>query len=370
MPRGMGIWFLFLLLVLVSVIGIDSPGRLVGFVYRALDYLSVTVVFVYVYNARASLTPQYLLGLVTLFWVWTVVGGYASVFFPTFSFRTPLGLLLPGSLRNNEVVGEMVVRRLTQYNPDSWIVLEPRPSAPFLYTNQWGNVYSLCLPMVIAYMSLIRRGALFWTLCATIVASLIPALLTLNRGMFIGIGIASVYVFWRCALSGRWRIVGGLTASGVVVAIVAQAVGVVDRLAFRVESSSSTEDRADLYGETLRRSLESPLFGYGGPRPSMIEGAPSAGTQGHLWAVMFSHGFPALLCFIAALLWLFLSTYRAKGLEGLLLHTVCLVILVEMLYYGVLPNGLILAFVAAALALREREYVILPDVNSTRYAST
>lgn len=353
-PRGFGVWLLFLVLMCASVIGIDSPGRLIGFVYRALQYASVTVVFVYVYNARARLTVRYVLGLVTLFWVYTVIGGYAGVFFPTFSFRTPLGLILPGGLQANEVVGEMVVRRLTQHNPDSWFQLDPRPSAPFLYTNQWGNVYSLALPMVLAYLGTIRRGAKYWLVVLTVVASLVPAFLTLNRGMFIGLAVAGAYLFVRFVLAGRLAHVVSLAIAGAVAAVAASFIDVGDRLAERVETSSSTADRATLYEETLSRALQSPLFGYGAPRPSLTEGLPSAGTQGHVWMVMFSHGFPALACFLIALACFFVMTTRVGSTVMLLLNTVQLVILVEVFYYGVLPNGLMLSFIAAALLLRER----------------
>lgn len=352
-PRGAGIWLLFLVLMAISVIQIDTAGRLLGFVLRAFDYFTVTVVFVYIYNARERLTTQYVLGVVTLFWLYAVVGGFAGVFFPTFSFRTPFAYVLPGSLQSNELVGEMVVRRLTQYKPDGWFDLEPRPSAPFLYTNQWGNVYSLVMPMVFAYLIELKRGVKFWLVALLIPLSLIPAILTLNRGMFIGLGVAAAYLLVRFVLMGRIVWVLMICGVGAVAAGVGALLNVGSRVTDRVETSSSTEDRANLYEETFHRTLESPIFGYGAPRPSTIAGAPSAGTQGHLWTVMFSYGFPALICFLLALILLFAASWRATTMTQLLLNAVQLVILVELLYYGVLPVGLILSFTAAALALRD-----------------
>lgn len=157
-PRGFAIWLLFVVLMCASVIGIDTSGRLIGFVYRALLYIAITIVFVYIYNARETLTLRYVLGVFTLFWLWAVLGGFAGIVAPEFSFRTPMSYVLPQGLQANELIGEMVVRRLTQYNPDSWLALDPRPSAPFLYTNGWGNVYSITLPMVVAYLTVIPRG--------------------------------------------------------------------------------------------------------------------------------------------------------------------------------------------------------------------
>lgn len=365
-PRGFSIWLLFIVLMCASVIGIDTSGRLIGFVYRALLYIAITIVFIYVYNARETLTLRYMLGVFTLFWLWAVLGGFAGIIAPEFSFRTPLSYVLPQGLQANELIGEMVVRRLTQYNPDSWLALDPRPSAPFLYTNGWGNVYSITLPMVVAYLTVIPRGRRFWLLILAIPLSLIPAFLTLNRGMFIGLAVAAAYLFVRFVLAGRLRAVALLSVIGIIAGIAAVALDVGSKLTDRVETSSSTEDRANLYEETFVRTLHSPLFGYGAPRPSFTDGAPSAGTQGHLWMVMFSHGFPALICFMAALAWMFFATIRGRSTAMLILNTVQLVILVEVFFYGVLPNGLILTFPAAALAIRELRSTALAPPPTTR----
>ena len=50
----------------------------------------------------------------------------------------------------------------------------------------------------------------------------------------------------------------------------------------------------------------------------------------------------------------------------LILNTVQLVILVEVFFYGVLPNGLILTFPAAALAIRELRSTALAPPPTTR----
>jgi len=368
-PRGFALWLLFGVLVLVSVIGIDTSGRLIGFVLRALQYLAVTIAFLYVYNARRALPLTTVLGLLTVFWLWVVAGGWLGVIAPEFAFRTPLGMVLPQSLQANDLVGEMVVRRATQWNPDAWTVLDPRPAAPFLYTNGWGNAYSLLLPLVLAYAGRIRPDARFLGLIIAIPVSFVPAFLTLNRGMFIGLGIAAAYAGARLLLAGRTRAVAGLVVVGAVGLAATSLLDVWERLFARVEHSSSTEDRADLYQETVARTMASPLFGYGAPRPSWTEGAPSAGTQGQVWMVMFSHGLPALALFLATLAWLAVATRRAHDAAGLAVHTIQIVLLVEVFYYGVLPNGLLIAFVVAAASLAERDpltaQAVLPAASRT-----
>src|SRR6056297_1879823 len=41
-PSGFGVWLLFLAWMLVSGLGSDTPGRMLGFVYRVLLYASAT----------------------------------------------------------------------------------------------------------------------------------------------------------------------------------------------------------------------------------------------------------------------------------------------------------------------------------------
>ncbi|HYI33589.1 MAG TPA: O-antigen ligase family protein [Glaciibacter sp.] len=354
-PKGFGIWLLFLLWMACSVIAIDTPGRLVGFGFRAFLYVSVTVAFLYVYNARATLTTRYVAGVLTIFWLVVVAGGYLGLVWPTLTINTPLGAVLPSWLSSNELVQEMVVRRATSYNPDSYLQLDPRPSAPFLYTNGWGNAYSVLTPIVVAYLALVRRERRFWWLLSMIPLSFVPAFLTLNRGMFIGLGVALVYILLRSVIRGNVRAIFAITALSVLAAGAWASLPAADRLSERVDVSTSTEDRADLYGETLERTLEQPVFGYGAPRPSETPSAPSVGTQGQFWMVMFSHGFPGVVLFIGWFVWAYFRSIRERDPVGLACNTVLLLTIVESVYYGMMTTGLMVAMLAAALVLRPQD---------------
>lgn len=351
-PRGFGLWLLFLVWMLCSVIGIDSGGRLIGFVYRALLYFATTAMFLYVYNARKSLTPRYIAGVLTVFWLIIVAGGYLGVLFPLFSFRSPLYYMLPQSLLSNDLIQDIAIRRVTQFNPDSWLQLQPRPSAPFLYTNSWGNSYSMLVPIVIAYLTMVRRERKFWWLLLSLPISLVPALLTLNRGMLLGLGIALIYVTFRFFVRGNFRAILVVLVLSAVVGIAFASLSVTQRINDRTETSSSTVDRANLYEETFQRTLESPIFGYGAPRPSEVDGAPSAGTQGQVWMVMFSQGFPGLILFMGWLIWAYLRSLHRWDPFGLACNTALLVVVIESLYYGILTAGLAVAMIAAAVTMR------------------
>ena len=356
-PRGFGVWLLFLLWMACSVIEIDTAERLLGFIYRALLYLSFTAIFLYVYNARAAITARYAAGVLTGFWLIMIVGGYVGILFPLLSVTTPLVYVIPEQLQASELVGEMVIRRVTQFNPDSVLALDPRPSAPFIYTNGWGNAYSLLMPIVVAYLVEVRRERKFWWLLAAIPVSLVPAFLTLNRGMFLGLGLAAAYLIFRLVVRGNLRALVGVVAGLVVVGVAFSVLPVQERITARVEASSSNEDRTSLYAEAFERTLESPVFGYGAPRPSET-GPDSVGTQGQFWMVLFSHGFLGVAFFMGWLFFCYFRSVRRRDPVGMAGNTVLLVVLVEVFYYGMMTSGFAIAMIAAALVLR-------PEPNDT-----
>lgn len=369
-PRHFGVWLLFVLWSAASVVMIEGGGDLIAFGYRLSLYVGATVLFLYLYNARPALTARRVCGVLTVWWVVTVVGGYLGLLFADTVVHTPLSAVLPQSLQNNTLVDHMVVRRLTQYNPESYLQVAPRPSAPFLYTNNWGNVYSLLLPFVVAHLAQVRRERRFWALLALLPISTVPALLTLNRGMFLGIGVAVAYVALRAALAGRWSVVAGLAAAVVVAVSVFNVLPVQerqdDRLSARAENTS-TDTRARLYTEALALVPESPVLGHGGPQDGLDPDAVPVGTQGQVWMVLVSHGPVAAACFVGWFLLALAGCVRRRDPVGLACSTTLLVGTLELLYYGVLPYGLPLMMAAAALGLRGAD-PILPATSGPQQA--
>lgn len=355
-PKAFGIWLLFMLWALCSALMLDSAGRIAGFAFRYSLYLAATVVFIYAYNARINLNAQRVLGILTAMWYFTVIGGIAGLLFPVFELRTVLSYVLPQGLLSNEMIHEMAFRSLTQYNPnpDAYVISAPRPSAPFLYANSWGNVYSVLTPAVLVYLGMVRRTKRFWWIGASLLVSLIPAFLTLNRGMFLAMGIALAYVGVRAIMVGNMRVLGAMLGLGLVAAIAVTTLPVMERLDERTSKVSSVETRENLYIETFDRTLQSPALGYGAPRPSIHPGAPSAGTQGQFWMVLFSHGFPGAILFVGWFAWIFGKTFKRTDKLGLLSNTVALITIIEIFYYGILTTGLVVVMTLAAIALREK----------------
>lgn len=350
-PPWFGIWLLFLLWVVASMIGVDTPGRLLGAAYRFSLYVAATVIAVYAYNAIGKISVRYACGVMTVFLATMTLFGYLALAFPLASVRTPLAWILPQGLQSNELVGDMVVRQLTQFNPESWEQTTPRPSAPFLYTNTWGNVFSLVLPMALLYGWVERGRARGKAALAVGALSVVPAFLTLNRGMFVGLGVVAFVLMARMAAQGRFGTAVILFAGAAVTALLTLASPVGALLMRRLESGSSTEDRGSLYSATLQESLRAPLFGYGAPRPSLEPWLPALGTQGQLWTVLFSHGVMALVLFLLWFVVAILANWRRPGLASAVLASVLVATLVETVFYGMM-TGLNISLLASVLISR------------------
>ncbi|WP_134767269.1 O-antigen ligase family protein [Nocardioides sp. 1609] len=355
-PVGFGLWLVFLLFVAASATRVEPTfGNLVEYGYRSSVYLACTVVLVYVFNARHTIGERLVAACLSAYWLTTVAGGYLGVLHPEGELRTPLYYVLSrvgGGLVSNDLVNHMVVRRFTQYSPTSFLDIAPRPSAPFLFTNNWGSVYSLILPVVVAYLlGARRRGPWWWLLAVSVPVSLVPAFLTLNRGMFIGLGLAMVYCAVRLAVQGKVRALLALVAIGVVAAGVFLALPVQERLDTRLQADG-TSTRASLYDRSLEAVPGSPWIGYGLPIPSENPNEPAIGTQGQFWMILVSNGVIATAAFILFFLWAFVVSMRRTDALGLALNAMMLVSVVELAYYGVVPYGLPVMVVGAAVLLR------------------
>ena len=355
-PKGFGLWLAFLFWMLLSGTQLDEARRWYAFSYRALLYVSMTVMFVYVYNLpRTAVPARKVVFALTVFWAAVICFGFAALAAPTARFTTPAGLLLPAGIASNPFVQDLVGARLAQVQ--SFIGYDlPRPAAPFTYTNEWGGAVGLLTPMALAGLGMLRSYLLRNLVRLLLVASLVPIVISANRGLWVGLGIGLVYAAVRVALRGNARallaIVGFLAVVTAVVTLTPLERYVSDRLA----NPHSNARRESLGAQAIKGTLDAPLFGHGGPRESQeTPNAPEIGTHGHVYLVAFSHGIPGLAFFLGWWLWALLVTSRGATGPPLWAHVLLLVGALEFLYYDMMPTQLHLMMVVSALAWRELE---------------
>jgi hypothetical protein len=345
----------FVVWVVPCVVMIDSGSRLMGYAYRFSILMIVGTAFVYTISAGSRLGRRQIVNGLAVVWFFTIVGGIAGLLIPGVRLSTPVGLLLPQGLTSNEYVHDLFFPPMAEIqhpfgSPTEFV----RPSAPFPYANSWGVAILLLTPVAVACFLQARSRLLRVAIVIGLTAMIAPAMATSNRGMFAALALAAVYVVVRLAIRDRAAPVLAIAVLGVVGAVVLVANGLLTQIRTRQEFGDSSGTRFSLYGETIERTLRSPLLGYGAPRPSVSEQHISAGTQGYVWMLMFSFGFVGLLLFLTFLWGTTLRTWRAPGDIDLVLHSVLVVASVVIAVYGLDIMQMLSIMLVAAVLLRRR----------------
>jgi hypothetical protein len=364
-PKGAGLLGLFLLCVLVSVIQVDSADRLAGYVLRTSYYMAAAVTWLYLVNNEDRISTRRVMRALLVLWGAAVVGGYLGLAFSNVSWSGPLATVIPEGLRSNDLISDLVTPGFAEINDIVGVTIS-RPKAPFTYTNGWGSAMALLTPVALAALAgsafsprstrLIRVG---------LAASAVPIVLSLNRGLWALLLLAGLYVVIRRSPGGRSRTTAMIVLAVLVIgtAVVATPLGNSVRDALDTRSGDSDARREILYEETFERTWESPVLGFGAPRPSERTNQ-SVGSHGQIWTVMFSHGFVAAglyLGFVFSLAW---QSRNPTDMTGMWLHVTLVVGLAQMLFYGQLPHQLFIIVSVAALTQRQRSGP-LPERRST-----
>jgi hypothetical protein len=374
LPPGFAWWAIFLIAVVVSIgaLGADpagtipghAAGRLPAVVFRLGMYVALTVLLVYAGNLTETELPRKrLVRLLGWLFVVTVLGGLLGVVAGNFAFTSPVELLLPHHLRSNSFVQSMVHPYAAQIM-DLVGGDKPRPAAPWGYTNTWGNNFCLLAGwlVVAAWQSGTRRARTWALVCLG--ASIVPAVVSLNRGLWIGLGVLVLYVAARYVLAGRlWiLVVVVLAAIGPAIALAATPLGGV--VSARLDNGKSNGVRSYLVDRAWDGFEASPIIGYGstrntsGGRNSITVGESAGcercgnftvGGNGQLWQLLFAHGAVGTigyLGFFAYGLWRFRRDRSPIGVAG---SAAIVTSFSAMLWYNSLVTPL--AFMVLAYAL-------------------
>jgi hypothetical protein len=358
-PPGFGIWVLFLMWMLFSAIELSTAQQAGLFAWRAVIYLTATGVFLWIYNASAGDLPDdTVAGALTVLWALAVVGGLVGVFDPTFSFHTLGEALVPKSVLNNPTAYAYVHPALAQIQFKALGHPIGRPITLFAYTNQWAATVGVLTPFAVittlrSRSPMIRKGMLILFAIAAI-----PIIVSINRGLWIALITAAIFVGVRLAAARHARLLMG----GGAVALVLAAIILVSPLGHladqRVSSShNSNGTRATLYSDTFSGTSKSPLFGFGTPRASANLSSTAnvrVGTQGQFYLILFSHGYPGLVFYLGWFGFTFLLALRRRSLDEILWESVILISFVEMMVYDFLPAAIYVVMIACALLWRRR----------------
>ncbi|MDQ1652379.1 MAG: hypothetical protein QOI35_1579 [Cryptosporangiaceae bacterium] len=381
LPPGFGLWVLFLAwqLLAIPALALNPPGtvtetvtgRLLAVLIRLGSYLAVTVMLLYIGNlSEKELPRQRLVKLLAWMFIVTVAGGLLGVLSPTFNFTSPLELVLPHGIRANTYVQNLVHPASSQVQ-DVLGYSAPRPKAPFEYTNAWGNnvsLFAIWFVTLVVTGGLAKRRALKWlTLIGVLSIAALPIIYSLNRGMWIGVGLSAIYVTLRLAARRNYGPLGAMVLATLILGLVVMVTPLKDMISSRLQHGHSNQVRSSLSVETIGLTNDSPILGYGSTRTvagsadSIAVGRSSScakcgnfnlGSNGQLWQAMIAGGYASAGLYMglfAYLAWRYRRDHSAIGIAG---STVMLLALFYSLVYNAFPTPIAFYFLALALLWR------------------
>jgi polysaccharide biosynthesis protein PslJ len=378
MPPGFGLWLLFLLCVLVgaATLSLTAPGtvaspvsnRVISFAVRAGAYLGVTVLLLFVGNLTERELPRqrlaWLLGLVALY---AVAGGLGGVLAGNLHFTSPLAHLIPNRLQSNNLVLKAELHPALSQIQSVLGTARGRPSAPFVYTNEWGNCLALLLPWLVARWWFQGTGRQRLIAAAGLVIMVIPVVYSLDRGLWIGLLVAIAYLGVRLAARGRLAVLGVVLGALAVAAVLIFASPLQAIISQRLANGHSDARRGSLAVAAVVAARSSPLVGYGGTRhqqgsvQSVSVGrkanCPSCGNatiggNGQFWMLLICDGFlgaALYVGFFAFGVWRYWRDRTAYGMAGVL---VLLLTFVFMFAYTAIGAPLGFTMLAYAMLWR------------------
>jgi hypothetical protein len=381
LPPGFGLWLLFLAwqVLAIPALVLNPPGtvaepmsgRMLAVVVRLGSYLAVTVLLLYIGNLTEKELPRRrLVRLLGWMFLVTAAGGLLGVLSPTFNFTSPLELLLPGGIRSNTYVQNLVHPASSQVQ-DVLGYSAPRPKAPFEYTNAWGNnisLFGVWFVAVIASGGVIRSRAMRWlALVGVLAVAALPAIYSLNRGMWIGVGLSAVYVAVRLAARRNYAPLGAMVLATLVLGMLVMVTPLQGIIQSRLERGHSNQVRSSLTVQTINLTNASPVIGYGSTRivagsaDSIAIGRSAScakcgnfnlGSNGQLWQAMIAGGYAAAglyMGFFAYVLWRYRRDATPIGIAG---STVMMLALFYSLVYNAFPTPIAFYFLSLALLWR------------------
>lgn len=357
-PRGFGWYLLFLVWCALSATQLATPRQGGALAYRGALYVSAGLLFLALLNLpREQIPASRIVRLMAGFFAIVVVGGYVGMLVPGRSFETLAQALVPASLLHDDFVRDLVSAATSSGRAFAAYPIH-RPEAPFIYTNEWGAAYAMSLPFALGAVGYARTRVGRDMMVLLIGMSVFPLVFSLNRGAWLSAGVASLYAAVRLTRGRNARLVKVLAVGAIAVALVMFATPLGDIVAARLSNGFGDTSRRLLYESSVELVSESPVFGHGAP--VQAEGTAAVGTHGQLWTVVVSQGIPGVILFVGWLLWAFVRARRrlppahpGDRQARLWCEVVLFTALIQLPYYDLLPWGLSMAMVAAAVAWRE-----------------
>lgn len=359
-PKGFGLFLSFLLWCVFSVTQLSDQKQAFSLAYRGAIYVAAGALFLYVVNrTKDALPTATVVRCLAVFFVITVVGGIVGMVLPAVTIPTPMRALTPQPLLNERFVSDLVTASTSAARAFGAYPIH-RPKAPFTYTNEWGAAFAMALPFAICGLAFTRRRLHRDLLLLVLAVSVFPLVFSLNRGAWLSVAAGLAYATLRSARGRNAQLLKIAALGMLVLGALLFLTPLGEIIMIRLTNGYGDAHRAELYAQSIALVRASPFLGHGAP--VLVAGNLSAGTHGQLWTILVSQGIPGLVLFIGWLVWAWWKASRPLpvGAPGdrwvrLWCEVAIFVAIVQLPFYDLLPWGLPIAMVAAALAWREAD---------------
>ncbi|GGK32759.1 hypothetical protein GCM10010124_26900 [Pilimelia terevasa] len=377
-PAGFWIWLILLAWVVLAVLMLDftapgtlppaGSGRYIGWTIRTLNYLAVTVLLLYVYNLdERELPRRRLIRWLALLAVWVVLGGFLGLLLPKVRFAAPVVHLLPPGIAADPFVKRIMLIEFAQVQEIIGGTASARPAAPFDFTNTWGENLAVLLVWFAVGWLILARG---WRRLAGLTvlgAALVPVIGSLNRGLWLGLGLVAVYVAVRLGARGRLRALVTLGGAAAIVAAVVALSPLGHTIGGRIAHGHSDRIRATLTASAYQAANASPILGFGGnralvgsnrsiavgKRPGCAQcGNREIGSDGQFGNLLVGQGWVGLLCYNGFFLWALWAYRRDRSVVGIAASATVVLLLWFQFAYNSLPTTLGFVMIGVGLLAR------------------
>jgi len=377
-PPGFGWWALFLLVVVLSVaeLSLPAPGtlqspvshRLIAWAIRAIDYGAVTIMFLYAGNLTERELPRkrlaWLLGLVGIY---TLVGGLGGVVYPHLQLTSPLAAVVPQSIQASDSTISLLLHPGLSQASNLLGYATGRPTAPFIYTNMWGECLAILLPWLLVVMWAYGTRRRRQYAIGVLLIALVPIVYSLDRGLWIGIGLSILYLAVRYAAQGRVALLVGLCGVLVLVVFVVLVTPLQGMITTRLQHGKSNSSRASLSLLAIQDVKSSPFLGYGdtrhmqGSQNSITVGRSAkcsgcgqrvVGGNGQLWLLLITTGVLGTVFYLGFFAYGSLRYWRDRTPYGVAGTLVLLLGFVYMFVYQAIGPPLAFTMLAYVLLWR------------------
>jgi 4-amino-4-deoxy-L-arabinose transferase-like glycosyltransferase len=201
----------------------------------------------------------------------------------------------------------------------------------------------------------------------TVAVALIPIVYSLNRGLWLALGVTVLYLALRQAIRGRFAFLAGIGAALALSAVIITVSPLQQVISLRMAHGKSNSLRSSLSTLAVRDGLASPVIGYGNTRreigsPNSIAVGPSAkcgncgqasvGSNGQLWLLLICDGVTGAALYLGFFVWIGWRYRRDQTPYGWAGTLVVLLSFVFMISYDAVGAPLAITMLSVALLWR------------------